>query len=93
MKNLNEIDSYLYENPAIVNRFMAENQDLFKAIKDRFKLFLDNENLVARYLMARALNDLVKDELQISKGQIRQEAFKQCGLILKDADNTKHGLN
>ena len=93
MKKLSEIDQYLYENPAIVDRFTADNTDLFKAIKQRFKLYLDGENVVARYLMARALNDLVKDELQISKGQIRQEAFKQCGLILKDADNTKHGLN
>ena len=33
-----------------------------------------------------------RDELQVSKGQIKQEAFKQCGLILKDADG-KQGLN
>ena len=86
MKNLNEIDSYLHENPAIVDRFTADNTDLFRAIKDRFKLYLDGENVVARYLMARALNDLVKDELQISKGQIREAAFKQCGLVLMDGD-------
>ena len=93
MKNLNDFDAYLFENPELIDRFTAETTDLFRAIKDRFKLFLDAENLVGRYLLARALNDLVRDELQVSKGQIRTEAFKKCRLILKDADNTKHGIN
>ncbi len=93
MKPLNEFDSYLFENPELVDRFTAENQDLFKAIKARFKLFLNNENLVGRYLLARALNDLVRDELQVSKGQIRQEAFKQCGIVLMDGDPKRGVVN
>ena len=33
MKNqLSDIDQYLYENPAIVNRFMVDNSDVFEAI-------------------------------------------------------------
>ena len=92
MKKLSEIDQYLYENPELVTRFTAENIDLLKSIKDRFKMFLDNENLVGRYLLARALNDLVRDELQVSKGQIREQAFKQCGLVLMDAEPGR-GLN
>lgn len=93
MKKLSEIDQYLYENPAIVDRFTADNTDLFKAIKQRFKLYLDGENVVARYLMARALNDLVRDELSVSKGQIREQAFKQCGVVLMDADPKRGPVN
>ena len=93
MKPLNDFDSYLLENPKLIDRFLVENSNLFKAIKDKFKLFLDAENLVGRYLLARALNDLVRDELKVSKGQIKEQAFKKCGLVLMDADNTKHGGN
>jgi len=94
MKNqLSDIDQYLYENPAIVNRFMVDNSDVFEAIKQRFKLYLDGNNVVARYLLARALNDIVMDELRTSKGQVKEQAFKQCGLVLMDAEDTKHGIN
>ena len=83
---LSDIDQFLYENPAIIDRFMADNTDIFEAIKQRFKLYLDGNNVVARYLMARALNDLVREELEVSKGQVREQAFEKCGLFLMDAD-------
>ena len=85
-EDLSEIDDYLFENSEIIDRFMADNQDIFKAIKRRFKLYLDGKNVVARYLMARALNDLVREELAVSKGQVREQAFEKCGLFIMDAD-------
>ena len=93
MKNLNEIDSYLYENPAIVQRFSTDNQDLFKAFKDRFKLYLDGENVVAVYLLGKALSDLIVGEMRANKIVLKGLALKELGIILMDTDNTKHGVN
>jgi len=93
MGNLSEIDQYLHDNQAIVNRFMADNSDIFNAITQRMKLYLDGGNVVARYLMQKALNDLVKDEIKVSKGQIKEQAFKQCGLILMDGDPKRGVVN
>jgi len=83
---LSEIDQYLYENPEIVDTFLSDNKELLHAIKQRFSMFLDNGDVLSRYLLARALNDLVREELEVSKGQVREQAFEKCGLFLMDAD-------
>ena len=90
-QNLSEIDTYLFENPAMVDRFVADNTDLFKAIKDRFKMYLDGQDVASRYLLSIALNDLVRNELLRSKSQLRKQVFEKLGVFLTDAP--KHGGN
>ena len=73
--------------------FFLFYRNIFEAITQRFKLYLDGENVVAVYLLGKALTDLLVGEMRANKVLIKGLALKELHIILMDADNTKHGGN
>ena len=74
MNNLNE---YLSEHPEIAQEFLLHNQSLLEEIKNRFAEFHEENDLFARYLLAVALNTIVREEGNLSKEILKAELQKR----------------
>lgn len=77
---MNNIENYLKENPELIKDFMQSNGELLNEIKNRFEGFLDSGDLVGKFLLSKALFEI----LQVT-GEATKSALK--------AELAEHGLN
>ena len=80
---MNEIEQYLHENPELIERFMKNNKELLNEIKDRFAGFLESGDLISRYLLSKALFEILRVTGEATKELLRYEMQEQ-GINLTD---------
>ncbi len=57
-------------------------KEIIQSIKDRFKMFLDDENVLSRYLLSKVLFEILSVEGKRSKEQIRSHAMNEHGCVI-----------
>ena len=70
---MNEIEQYIFDNPELIERFMNDNKALLNEIKDRFAGFLESGDLIGRYLLSKALFEILRVTGEASKELLKQE--------------------
>ena len=83
-EKMNEIEAYLHENPELIERFMNDNEALLNELKDRFAGFLESGDLIGRYLLSKALFEILRVTGEASKELLKTE-MSQRGLNITDA--------
>lgn len=80
---MNEIDEYLHENPEILERFIHDNKELLNEIKNRYADMLANGDLIGRFLLSKALMEILKITTEAGKALMQAEMQEQ-GLNVTD---------
>lgn len=83
---MNNIEQYLYENPELIKRFMKDNEALLNEIKDTYAKMLASGDLTGRFLLSKALLEIVKVTTEAGQELLKQEMQEQHGMNLMDTE-------
>ncbi len=74
---MNEFEQYLYDNPELLKRFMNDNEALLNEIKARFAGFIESGDLIGKFLLSKALFEILRVTGQATKELLKQEMQRQ----------------
>jgi len=77
---MNEIEAFLHENPELIERFMKDNENLLNEIKQKYADMLESGDLTGRFLLSRALMEIVKVTTQAGQELLRYEMMAGQGI-------------
>ena len=82
---MNNIEQYLYENPELIKRFMNDNKKLLNEIKDTYAKMLESGDLTGRFLLSKALLEIVKVTTEAGKALMQAE-MQERGITMTDTE-------
>ena len=84
---MNAIEEHLYEHPEILEEFMKNNEELLNNIKDRFAGFLENGDVVSKFLLMKAVMEIIRTVGEASKILMKHE-LQQQGINITSVKGT-----
>ncbi|MCK4487446.1 MAG: hypothetical protein KAU38_11890 [Desulfobacterales bacterium] len=80
---MNEIEEYLHENPELIERFLHDNKPLLNEIKQTYADMLESSDLTGRFLLSKALLEIVRVTTETGKALMQVE-MQARGINLTD---------
>ena len=74
---MNNIEQYLYENPELIKRFMNDNRKLLNEIKQQYADMLESGDLVGRFLLSKALMEILTIATKAGQELLKAEMSQQ----------------
>lgn len=74
---MDDIEQYLYENPELIEQFLNNNKTLLNEIKNRFDEMQASGDLIGRYLLSKALFEILRVTGEATKELLKQEMAKR----------------
>lgn len=74
---MNNIEAYLHENPELIERFMNDNEALLNEIKQQYADMLESGDLVGRFLLSKALLEILTIATEAGQELLKAEMSQQ----------------
>lgn len=79
---MNEFEQYLHNNPQLIEKFMHDKKPLLNEIKDIYAKMFASGDLTGRFLLSKALMEIVRATTEEGKALMQAEMREQHGINL-----------
>ncbi len=86
ISSMNEIEQYIFDNPQLLKRFMKDNEALLNEVKNKYADLFRDGDLIGRYLLSKALFEILRVTGEATKELLKQEMQEQHGMNLMDTE-------
>lgn len=83
---MNNIEQYLYQNPELIERFMNDKKELLNEIKQTYADMLESGDLVGRFLLSKALMEILTIATEAGKELLKREMQERHGVNLMNTE-------
>ena len=74
---MNDFEEYLYKNPQLIEKFMRDKKPLLNEIKQTYADMLESGDLTGRFLLSKALMEIVKITTEAGQELLKAEMSQQ----------------